>query len=155
VINESWADAKAYAAWLSKKSGETYRLLSEAEWEYAALAERDTKYVLSKPITEQDAQFSASKTAEVGSFKPNAFGLYDMLGNVAEWVEDCWHDDDKGSPEDGSVWTSGDCDNRGARGGSWANNDPKYVRANDRGSAHPTSLRYYDAGFRVARQLTP
>jgi formylglycine-generating enzyme required for sulfatase activity len=57
VINESWADAKAYAAWLSKKSGETYRLLSEAEWEYAALAERDTKYVLSKPITEQDAQF--------------------------------------------------------------------------------------------------
>lgn len=155
VINVSWADAKAYAAWLSKKSGETYRLLSEAEWEYAALAGRDTKYVLRKPITEQDAQFSASKTAEVGSFEPNAFGLYDMLGNVAEWVEDCWREDYKGASEDGAVLTSGDCDNRGARGGSWANNDPKYVRATDRGSGHPTNLRHYDAGFRVARQLTP
>lgn len=109
VIHVSWSDAQEYVAWLSKKSGKTYRLLSEAEWEYAARAGTTTRYAFGNSITTQEAQFSARKTAEVGSFKPNAFGLYDMHGNVMEWVEDCTHIASyDGAPADGAAWT-GDC----------------------------------------------
>ena len=97
VINVSWHDAKEYAAWLSRKTGKAYRLLSEAEWEYAVRAGTTTRYGFGDAISKGQAQYSevggvsAGKTVEVGSFPANRFGLHDMHGNVLEWVEDAWH----------------------------------------------------------------
>ncbi len=106
VINVSWNDTKAYVAWLAKKTGNPYRLPSEAEWEFAARAGTTTPFAFGTTITPKQANFGRSdgKTEPVGSYPPNAWGLYDMHGNVWEWVEDCWHDNYGRSPTDGQPW---------------------------------------------------
>jgi formylglycine-generating enzyme required for sulfatase activity len=159
VINVSWNDAKQYVAWLSRVTGKPYRLLTEAEFEYAARAGAAARYSRGDGPGENEAdcdgcgsRWDLRQTAPVGSFKPNAFGLYDMQGNVWEWVEDTWHDNYDGAPEDGSVWTSGDPDYRVARGGSWRN-DTSYLRAAAREKRN-INVRFDTLGFRVARALS-
>jgi formylglycine-generating enzyme required for sulfatase activity len=152
VIYVSWNDAKEYVAWLSRKTGKTYRLLSEAEWEYAARAGTTTRYAFGDTISESQAQFSAGKTVEVGSFPPNRFGLHDMHGNVWEWVEDSWHSDYNGAPLDGSMWTGGNMSLRVLRGGSWLYIDPGSLRSAIRSRYRP-GIRDSVVGFRVARTL--
>jgi formylglycine-generating enzyme required for sulfatase activity len=153
VIYVSWDDAKEYVAWLSRKAGKTYRLLSEAEWEYAARAGTTTRHAFGVTITSSQAQYSAGKTVEVGSFQSNRFGLHDMHGNVEEWVEDCRHGSYQGAPTDGSAWTTSCADGgrRIARGGSWWSMYPRDLRSAQR-SVGTTGNR---VGFRVGRTLTP
>src|SRR5262249_55565492 len=124
VINVSWDDAQQYAAWFSMMTDRPYRLLTEAEWEYAARAGSTTAYSWGDEIGEGNAncsgcggQWGDRGTSPVELFKPNAFGLHDMAGNVWQWVKDCYHDDYNGAPTDGSAWTSGDCNVRGIPGG--------------------------------------
>ena len=131
VINVSWEDAAAYTKWLSAKTGERYRLLSEAEWEYAARAGFTTQYSWGNKIGHNrancncsgcDSLWGGGETAPVGSFSPNAWGIHDTHGNVREWVQDCWNKRYKGAPTDGSAWESGDCSRRVNRGDSWRAN---------------------------------
>ena len=126
VVNVSWDDAQSYVSWLSSRTGKTYRLLSEAEWEYVARAGTETAYSWGDNIGVNRAncdgcgsQWDNEKTAPVGSFAANAWGVHDMHGNVMEWVEDCYNDSYVGAPADGSAWTSEDCSDRVLRGGSW------------------------------------
>ena len=160
VINVSWNDAQDYVEWLWAQTGHTYRLLSEAEWEYVARAGSSTAYSWGNAIGSNRAncigcggQWDNGQTAPAGSFPPNAFGVHDMHGNVWEWVEDCWNGSYAGAPTDGSAWRSGDCARRVLRGGSWFYT-PRALR-----SAHrvliPSGIRRYQIGFRVARTLTP
>jgi formylglycine-generating enzyme required for sulfatase activity len=153
VINISWEDIQGYLRWLSGKAGHRYRLLSEAEWEYACRAGTTTAYPLGSGITHYDANFAdkVGKTVEVGSYTPNEWGLCDMHGNVWEWVEDCWNESYEGAPDDGSPWTSGDCGLRMVRGGSWCDY-PHDLRSGcrDRGLIGD---RYNNIGFRVAITL--
>jgi formylglycine-generating enzyme required for sulfatase activity len=158
VINVGWNDAKRYVAWLSSETGKLYRLLSEAEWEYAARAGSSLAYSWGEKIGDTRAncfgcgsQWDYRQTAPVGSFVANAFGLYDMHGNVWEWVEDCYHETYKGAPADDSPWITGECRNRVLRGGSW-NDDPKYLRAANRHQG-AADARTNALGFRVARTL--
>lgn len=160
VINVSWHDAKAYVAWLSKRTGKSYRLLTEAEWEYSARAGTTTRYAFGNTITKSQAQFSegtlgsAGKTVEAGSFKPNAFGLHDMHGNVWEWTEDHWHENYEGAPLDGTAWTKdGDASRLVLRGGSWVIT-PRDLRSATR-FRNTTDYRINLFGFRVGRTLTP
>lgn len=171
VLNISWNDAKQYVHWLSREVGKPYRLLSEAEWEYVARAGTTTKYWwagwLSDEADHDYANYGTDKcckglaagadrwvnTSPVGSFKPNAFGLFDTAGNVWEWVEDCWNDSYEGAPVDGSAWTSGNCGLRVMRGGSWSIN-PWDLRSAVRGW-NDTGDRGDGNGVRVARTLTP
>ena len=160
VIKVSWEDAQEYVRWLSRKTGKSYRLLSEAEWEYVARAGSTTKYPWGDDIGTNKAncngcgsQWDNKRTAPVGSFEPNAFGLFDTAGNVWEWVKDCWNENYNGAPGDGSAWTSGDCNRRVVRGGSWYGN-PRGIRSANR-SGLDTGVRgsYFSFGFRVARTL--
>jgi len=168
----NWNDAKAYVAWLSGKTGKAYRLLTEAEWEYAARAGSTTRYYFG----DQDDDFcrfgngadqTAKKThpewtvlpcddgylttAPVGSFKPNRFGLYDMLGNVWQWVEDCYANSYRDAPIDGTARTRVDCRLHSLRGGSW-NDSAKSVRSASRNGV-ATEERNNTDGLRVARSL--
>ena len=160
VMRVSWNDASDYVAWLSAQTGESYRLLSEAEWEYVARAGSATKYSWGNSIGSNRAncygcgsQWDYEQTAPAGSFEPNAFGLYDVHGNVYEWVEDCWNGSYEGAPADGSAWTSGDCERRVVRGGAW-DDFPDDLRIALRvGTPADRSDGYY--GFRVARTLGP
>jgi formylglycine-generating enzyme required for sulfatase activity/uncharacterized caspase-like protein len=152
VINVSWADAKQYVAWLSRKTQQSYRLLSEAEWEYVARAGSATTYWWGQDVDCDGcgSQWDNQRTAPVGSFDANGFGLHDTVGNVWEWTEDCWHDSYKGAPKDGSMWLAkGDCQRRVLRGGSWANT-PRNVRPAVRYWSYPF-LPVATYGFRVAR----
>ena len=158
VINVSWNDAQAYVRWLSGKTSKEYRLLSEAEWEYVARAR--TLYWWGDDIGRNRANCShcgsrwdVRGTAPVGSFPANPFGLYDVHGNVSEWVEDCRNESYRGAPTDGSAWESGKCVQRALRGGSWVSH-PWYLRSADR-FWFTTVIRFSNAGFRVARTLTP
>ncbi len=160
VINVGWDDAQTYVAWLSKMTGQPYRLLTEAEWEYAARAGTTTAYYWSDEIGTGNAncvgcgsQWDAKQTSPVGSFKPNAFGLYDMAGNVWQWVQDCYHPYYNEAPIDGSAWPSGDCSNRVVRGGSWYT-DPRNLRSALRNWL-TSDYRDVSLGFRVGRTLTP
>ncbi len=160
VINVSWYDAQRYVAWLGRVTGKPYRLLTEAEWEYAARAGSTTAYYWGDDIGMGNAncngcgsEWDGRQPSPVGSFKANAFGLYDMAGNISQWVQDCYHDNFNGAPTDGSAWTNGECDFRVDRGGSWDKN-PRNLRAADRDKS-PAVNRYYDLGFRVGRTLTP
>jgi formylglycine-generating enzyme required for sulfatase activity len=161
VINVAWDDAQRYVAWLSKMAGKTYRLLSEGEWEYAARASTQTAYSWGNEIGKRNAncnncgsKWDYRQTAPVGSFAANAFGLYDMHGNVGEWVEDCVSSDYNGAPADGSAWTVGaNCNGRIYRDGSW-NLAPNLLRSAIRAGGSPAEYRNIDLGFRVGRTLT-
>ena len=160
VVRVNWYDARRYVEWLSAKTGETYRLPSESEWEYAARAGTDTAYSWGDEIGSGNAnchgcpsQWEGSRTAPVGSFAANAWGLHDMHGNVWEWVEDCWNRNYRGAPTDGSAWESGKCSRRVKRGGSWGS-VPSRLRAAFRGWSGPR-IRSSGDGFRVARKLAP
>jgi formylglycine-generating enzyme required for sulfatase activity len=157
VINVSWLDAKAYVTWLSQKTGKTYRLPTEAEWEYAARAGTNSPYWWGRDIGSRQANCRECNTGEtqrtstVGSYKPNAFGLYDTAGNAAEWMEDCWNDNYRGAPNNGSAWTSGQCRLRVLRGGAF-DSQAKYLRSTSR-FRYDTDVRYIANGFRVVREL--
>ena len=172
VVCVSWEDAKAYVEWLSGETGEGYRLMSEAEWEYVARAGTRTSWFWGDSEGEQCKNGNGAgtettfdwrnkacgdgygETAPVGSFVPNGYGLYDVHGNVWEWVEDCWHGDYEGAPTEGSAWVSGgDCGKRVLRGGSWGSR-PRYLRSANR-LRLTAGNRYFSNGFRVARTLTP
>ncbi|MCC7049686.1 MAG: SUMF1/EgtB/PvdO family nonheme iron enzyme [Alphaproteobacteria bacterium] len=156
VTNVSWEDATQYAVWLSRRTGKRYRLLTEAEWEYAARAGTTTPYNTGMSITQEQANFVADdksvyyeQTVDVGSFLPNRFGLHDMHGNAWEWVEDCYNPTYIEAPANGGAWTSGDCSKRVVRGGSWSNL-PSGIRSAFR-SKSTVATRYDNYGFRVAR----
>jgi formylglycine-generating enzyme required for sulfatase activity len=157
VTNVSWDDAKKYASWLSSRTGKTYRLLSEAEWEYAARAGNQARWSFgdSESSLGSYAWYSPNSggaTHPVGSKTANAFGLFDMHGNVWEWVEDCYAESySAGQPSDGRAFTQGNCSYRVGRGGSWLS-DPRYLRSADRDRIDP-AIRGNGLGFRVARTL--
>jgi formylglycine-generating enzyme required for sulfatase activity len=164
VINVSWEDAVAYAKWLSQQTGKAYRLPTEAEWEYAARAGSTTKYSWGNEIDQDGevwancdgcgSQWDNKQSAPVGSYEANAFGLYDMAGNVWEWTQDCWHDDYRYAPSDGTAWLErdkGDCQRRVIRGGGWFD-EPRYLRSADRTWSRPVT-RYGNLGFRLAMDL--
>jgi len=159
VINVSWDEAQQYGAWFSKMTGRPYRLLTEAEWEYAARAGSTTAYFWGDQIGKGNAncndcgsQWDSRQASPVGSFKPNAFGLYDMAGNVWQWVQDCNHDNYNGAPTDGSAWI-GDCGRRVVRGGSWGN-VPQFLRSASR-DWYGAADRDFHIGFRLGRTITP
>jgi formylglycine-generating enzyme required for sulfatase activity len=169
VINVSWHDAGQYVAWLSRKTGKAYRLLTEAEWEYVARGVRaasaphppfSTGSTINYKQANYDANFTygdgkmgifRQKTVDVGTFAKNAFGVHDMHGNVWEWVQDCYKDSYAGAPADGSAVASGGCTLRILRGGSW-NYYPQLLRSAYRYATAP-DVRLDIAGFRVARSL--
>ncbi len=160
----SWDDAQAYVGWLSKKTGKPYRLLSEAEWEYAARAGTMSPFHFGPTISTDLANYNGThpyssgrkgvyrkKTVPAGSFPANGFGLHDVHGNVYEWVEDCWNGSYRGASSDGSAWASGDCSVRVLRGGSWFN-VPRNLRSAKR-IRSGTGYRDVSVGFRIARTL--
>jgi formylglycine-generating enzyme required for sulfatase activity len=158
VIHVSWNDAQQYIGWLAKMTGRPYRLLTEAEWEYAARAGTTTAYYWGDAVGTNNAncngcgsQWDNQHPSPVGTFNPNAFGLYDMAGNVFEWVQDCYNDNYNRAPTDASAWTSGDCIDRVVRGGSW-NTNPNYARSAFR-NRNSAEIRFNYLGFRVARSL--
>lgn len=154
VINVSWYDAVAYCEWLSQQTGQLYRLPSEAEWEYACRAGTHTRYSFGDNENQLGGyawffENSESKTHPVGQKKPNPWGLYDMMGNVSEWMQDTWHDSYNGSPTDGSAWVGavgGPCV---LRGGSWGG-VPRGVRGAARYGLVPRGGDF-DWGFRLAK----
>src|SRR5215470_6530374 len=157
VTDITWHEARGYAAWLSKKTGKPYRLLSEAEWEYAARAGATTKYAFGDTITHDQANFSfgqqgEGRTKEVGSYPPNAWGLYDMHGNVWEWVEDCYYGTYEGAPANGTARVFPSCANRVLRGGSW-DYEADEIRSSVRFKLSPDTWPIDEAGFRLARSL--
>lgn len=156
VINVSWNDATAYAAWLSENTGKSYRLPSEAEWEYATRAGTTTDFSWGNSIDCTKANYGAvkcesTKTLEVGSYSPNPWGLYDMQGNAFEWVQDCWNGTYLGAPADGSAWLTGSCEDRGMRGGSWSDG-PDFMLSSVRDN-FPTGAREKYFGFRIAQHI--
>ena len=172
VINNNWDDANAYVDWLSRETGEAYRLLSEAEWEYVARAGTETaRYWGESPsgqcryangadamALEQNPDWGTATCSDghagpapVGSYEANAFGLHDVLSNVWEWTQDCWNERYAGGPVDGTAWASGDCSTRVSRGGGWDNGSER-LRSASR-SRDPVGERYNTGGFRVARSL--
>ena len=162
VIHVSWEDARAYVRWLSEQTRESYRLLSEAEWEYVARAGTTTPFYFGRTIATSQANYNGNytygsgrrgryrgQTVPVGSFAPNAFGLYDTHGNVWEWVEDCWNGSYRNAPADGSARNSGDCSRCVRRGGSWIDL-PSALRSGFR-NGFTSVVRVDVNGFRVAR----
>ena len=158
VINVSWDDIQGYIRWLNRQTGKRYRLPSEAEWEYAARAGRTSQYSWGNqdPVCRTNlvngARFYGCKekrTAPVASYPANRFGLYDMHGNVREWVQDCRNNNYKGAPKDGSAWLSGECGRRALRGGSWGDYAWRLRSAYRNGTDRDD--RYYGFGFRLAR----
>jgi formylglycine-generating enzyme required for sulfatase activity len=158
VINVSWNDiTQQYLPWLSRKTGKAYRLLTEAEWEYAARAGTGTPFWWGASISPSQANYGGPKgeyrgqTVPVDNFAPNPWGLYNVHGNVWEWVQDNWHADYAGAPQDASIWAGGDGSLRVLRGGSWGI-IPGLLRSAGRFRYQPTN-RDYLVGFRVARTL--
>jgi formylglycine-generating enzyme required for sulfatase activity len=157
VINVSWDDARQYVDWLSRSTGKQYRLLTEAEWEYAARAGSTSRYSWGDEVGTDNANCNGCgdrlrlQTVRVGSFKPNAFGLHDMHGNAWEWIKDTWHGDYEDAPADGSAWLEGDRDYRTIRGGSW-HNETELVRSAIRFERH-RKVQFDTLGVRVARTM--
>jgi len=158
VIDVSWQEAKDYANWLSKQTGKPYRLPSESEWEYAARSGAKQEAWAGTSQESQLGQYavfdgnSGGRTAEVGEKQPNSFGLYDLSGNVWEWVEDCEHATYEGAPENGAAWlqmNGGDCGRHVVRGGSWGYKSES-LRVSDRGRS-VVDLRNARVGFRLAK----
>ena len=175
VVCVNWEDAKAYASWLSHETGMRYRLPSESEWEYAARGGATTARYWGEDASGQcrhangadramkrrhqwhniePCDDGALYTAAVGSYTTNGFGLYDVLGNASEWVEDCWHENYDGAPHDGTAWiVGGNCEDRVIRGGAWDHRSWQLTLANRR--ADDRTMRENTVGFRVARDLAP
>ena len=156
VINVSWYEAQDYLAWISDVTGESYRLPSEAEWEYAARAGTETAYYWGNRIGRGNAntgRYNVSGTTRVGAFSPNPFGLYDMVGNVLEWVQDCRNATYAGAPGDGSAWEEGDCTIRVARSASRVSNAEE-SRIARRRWWRPDREGWY-LGFRLAKTIEP
>lgn len=158
VAMVSWHDAQAFIAWLNKVDGGGYRLPSEAEWEYACRAGERSPYCGGHLLHRLGwhIDISDERPHDVAGKNPNSFGLYDMSGNVYEWVQDCWHDSYRGAPADGSAWELAcKADGRGLRGGSWGDS-AKINRVADRRFDSPAMRSYY-YGFRLARtpQVVP
>lgn len=180
VVCVSWDDARAYADWLSKLTGHRYRLPSETEWEYAARGGTTTARYFGDRDSDEHAVLSVAceyanvydtsatrelafavpnarcndgytHTAPVGSFKPNAFDLFDMIGNAREWLQDCYTASYVGRPMDARPWEWGGCELRGVRGGSWASR-PSASRSAAR-DYESQGLRQADLGFRLVREL--
>jgi formylglycine-generating enzyme required for sulfatase activity len=161
VINVSWADAQGYARWLSSATGRSYRLPTEAEWEYASRAGTTTSYWWGEDAGDNYAncygcgsRWDGEQTAPVGSFAPNAWGVHDTLGNVWEWTADCWHESYTGAPDSGVAWThedGGDCSRRVVRGGAWFNT-PWNIRSALRFGADDV-YAFPFLGFRLAEDL--
>ncbi len=168
----SWHDARAFADWLARKTGEPYRLLTEAEWEFVARAGADTRFSFGADPDEvcafdnvadatarsrwdgwETALCSDGRvfTGPVGSYDANPFGVFDIYGNVREWVQDCWHQTFAGAPVTGEAWTTPGCDLRVVRGGSW-DSKPSIISSSHRGRL-PADHRDFLYGFRVARDL--
>jgi formylglycine-generating enzyme required for sulfatase activity len=170
VINVRWEDAHAYTRWLSQRTGRSYRLLTEAEREYVARAGTHTPFWWGETISFEQANYDATfgyprsaigsggsrrQTLPVDSFAPNPWGLYQVHGNVYEWVEDCWHADFVGAPRDGSAWQTPDCARRVMRGGSH-NFAAWHLRAAARGQLAAAAFAaggMVSVGLRVARPL--
>ena len=164
VVGVTWAQARGYTDWLSRRTGKEYRLLSESEWEYVARAGSTTDYWWGDEIGKRRAncngcgsRWDDKETAPAGSFQANAFGLYDVHGNLWEWVEDCWKENYRGVPSDGSAWQRPEheaCPAHVIRGGSW-NDWPVVLRLGHRKYDNLTwySPRQDEVGFRVARTL--
>ena len=168
VVNVSWDDAQAYISWLSDKTKQSYRLLTEAEWEYVARAGTNTPFWWGKSITPEQANYNGNyvyegggsegqirkKTVPVDNLEANPWGLYNVHGNIWEWCEDIWHDSYNGAPSDGSSWLQdGETSRRVVRGGSWGGN-PGGLRSAFR-NWFSTDYRNYKIGFRLARTLNP
>ena len=172
VINVHWEDARAYAEWLTDQTGNEYRLPTEAEWEYVARAGTQTSTYWGEENYEEQCRYANgydataaggfsdmvipcqdghAYTAPVGSYLPNEFGLHDVLGNVREWVDDCWSDSYEGAPTDGSKHSTGNCSTRVARGGGW-NVKPAAIRSAWRGK-FPAPERFHSHGLRLVRDL--
>jgi formylglycine-generating enzyme required for sulfatase activity len=159
VINVSWEDAVAYAAWLTEQTGKPYRLPSEAEWEYACRAGTETPWSLGDQESELGvyawyAGTAGDKTHAVAEKQPNPWGLHDMHGNVWEWGEDCWHNNYEGAPTDGSAWLEGyggRCGRRVLRGGSWSE-EPESLRSAIRHRFYAVNRSNF-IGFRLAQDL--
>jgi len=152
VINVTWHDAKAYMEWLSEQTGQTYRLPSEAQWEYAARAETKTKYWWGDAASRKHANYGSKKTSQVGSFGENNFRLYDMVGNVWEWVADPYYENYyQGAPE--GIWKKGQVgDDRVLRGCSWKNNH-YLCRITNRYSPNDPNYKSSNIGFRCSRSI--
>lgn len=151
AVDISWNAAQQYVAWLSFKTGHAYRLMSEAEWEYAARAGTTTAYHSGMTADPEAANILATgqrQSLPVGQFPPNAFGLYDMDGNVMEFLQDCWNERFIGAPTDGSAWLAGDCGRRVRRGGYWSGYNRTAARSyNEVRGTHGV------VGFRIARDI--
>jgi formylglycine-generating enzyme required for sulfatase activity len=175
VVCVTWDDAKAYADWLAKKTGKPYRLLSEAEWEYAARGRTspgayprfwfgDDEGDLCRYGNGRDQAAGTGGaapcndgyqyTSPAGHYEPNAFGLYDMFGNAFQWTADCYHGSYTGAPADGSAWTTEPCSAQVIRGGSW-DGRPRSLRAANRFGFTVEPQESNFLGFRLARTLTP
>ncbi|MEC9369654.1 MAG: SUMF1/EgtB/PvdO family nonheme iron enzyme [Pseudomonadota bacterium] len=165
VVDVSWLEARSHAIWLTRRTNKSYRLPTEAEWEYAARAGTATPFHTGQRITTDQANFdgqylyngsskgiSRGRPVTVGSFAPNSFGLHDMHGNVMEWVEDCYAPNYSGAPADGDINRNCDYSKRVARGGGWINH-PAYIRSAFRWPGNPSD-RFDSLGFRVVRALT-
>jgi formylglycine-generating enzyme required for sulfatase activity/class 3 adenylate cyclase len=155
VTNLSWTDAQQFVGWLSNVTQKPFRLPTEAEWEYAARGGTRSKFWWGDQLQVAMANckgcnepYETSQPLKVGSFRPNPFGLYDMGGNIHQWVADCWHKNYQGAPSDGSAWIDNDCSSHVIRSGSWKN-DPSYVRPSSR-DHYDSSVRYPTHGLRVA-----
>jgi formylglycine-generating enzyme required for sulfatase activity len=160
AIYVSWHDAQAYTTWLSRKTGKRYRLLNEAEREYVTRAGTTSRFwsgssIPANGVNYNDASQTAgqgayrAKTLPVDSFRSNPWGLYQVYGNVAEWVEDCWHENYSGAPSDGTAW-SGTCSDRVIRGASWwSHSGLGSANRNKAGAGDRTNY----IGFRVARSV--
>lgn len=158
VDSLTWEEAKAYIDKLRHLSGKDYRLPTEAEWEYAARAGSDMTFPAGVTLSSLDdfawhRNNANDRSHPVGTRKPNAFGLYDMLGNVWERTEDCWTPHYEEAPANGAARMDGDCDLRVVRGGSWVN-WPRFLRPAYR-FRYSTTSRYEFVGLRVARNLDP
>jgi formylglycine-generating enzyme required for sulfatase activity len=160
IIRVSWDDAKAYAQWLSEQTGKSFRLPTEAEWEYATRAGTETPWSFGADASVLGAYAwyrdnSNDQTHPVGERNPNPWGLHDVHGNVWEWVEDCWHDSYEGAPADGSAWLEAngeDCARRVLRGGSWYN-FPRILRSAGARFWYGPVYRLDTIGFRLAQDL--
>ena len=153
VVCVNWHDAQAYVSWLTKLTGDHYRLLSESEWEYVARAGSTTSYSFGDNIDSMKANYDDQyrATIPVGSYAPNGFGIFDVHGNAAEWVADCWIDNYADAPTSGEPIVAGACEKRILRGGTW-HNQPQYLRSAFR-NGYFAEFRLSGIGFRIAKSL--